>query len=81
MNFAAASVRSELDAALLAAHARDDRRALARLYAQAGDAAEATGEIDACCFYLTHAYVFALQTGDASAAGLHARLKAYGREE
>jgi len=58
-----------------------DQPRLAALYARAGDAAEAAGEIDAACFYLTHAYVFALAAGAPEAAALHARLLAYGREE
>jgi hypothetical protein len=70
-----------LDAALIAAHSAGDQAALVRLYAQAGDAAEAAGEIDAACFYLTHAYVFALASAAAEADALHARLLARGREE
>ncbi|SDO67731.1 hypothetical protein SAMN05216196_1087 [Lutimaribacter pacificus] len=69
---------SDLDQRLLAAHARDDRQALILLYAEAGDIAP---DIDAACFYLTHAYVFALEAGAPEAAGLHARLRAAGREE
>lgn len=69
---------SDLDQRLLAAHARDDRQALIRLYAEAGDIAP---DIDAACFYLTHAYVFALEAGAPEAADLHARLRAAGREE
>jgi hypothetical protein len=68
---------SGLDAALLAAHAAGDRAALIRLYAQAADAA---GDAEAEGFYLTHAYVFALESGAPEAAALHARLKAEGRE-
>jgi hypothetical protein len=70
-----------LDAQLLAAHAAGDERALAPLYARAADAAEAAGEVDAACFFLTHAYVFALATGAPEAGALHARLLAHGREE
>lgn len=70
-----------LDAALLAAHAAGDEAALARLYARAGDLAEAAGETDAACFFLTQAYVFALATGAAGSEALHARLAAHGREE
>ena len=62
---------------LLAAHDRDDRRALVGLYTQAADTAN---DLDAACFFLTHAYVFALEQGDIRAASLHARLKAEGRE-
>jgi hypothetical protein len=66
---------------LLAAHAAGDQRALVRLYARAGDLAEAAGEIDAACFFLTHAYVFALATGAPEADALRTRLLAHGREE
>jgi len=61
---------------LLAAHARDDRAALITLYTQAADAA---GDSDAMCFFLTHAYIFALELGDPAADGLHDRLRAHGR--
>ncbi|MEL6798821.1 MAG: hypothetical protein AAFO80_02990 [Pseudomonadota bacterium] len=74
-------MRDDLDAQLLAAHAADDRGALVRLYAEAGDAAEVAGDRDRAAFYLTHAYVFALEAGDARAEGLHVRLKGWGREE
>jgi hypothetical protein len=70
-----------LDAGLLAAHAAGDESALVRLCACAADAAEARGEPDAACFFLTQAYVFALSAGSSQAGGLHARLLAYGREE
>ena len=70
-----------LHAALLRAHAAEDESALARLYGCAADAAEAAGEIDAACFFLTQAYVFALSAGAPQADLLHARLLAHGREE
>jgi len=69
---------SDLDARLLAAHATDDRAMLIKLYAEAADTATdetATG------FYLTHAYIFALEAGDPRAPALRARLVAMGREE
>jgi len=66
-----------LDARLLAAHAADDRRALVSLYTEAADHAET---LDAACFFLTHAYVFALETGHPAGPTLHARLVAHGRE-
>lgn len=68
-----------LDARLLAAHARDDRGALIALYAEAADRA-ASHDADASGFYRTHAYVFALEAGDARAARLRAQLAAEGRE-
>ena len=66
-----------LEAAILAAHDADDRRALARLYARAADR---LNDLDAASFFLTHAYVFALEAGAPEAGTLHARLKAHGRE-
>jgi len=65
-----------LDAQLLAAHAQDDKQALVRLYTQAADA---TADVDAACFYLTHAYVFALEIHDPARDALHGRLAAHGR--
>ncbi|MEQ9258911.1 MAG: hypothetical protein RIG84_07410 [Roseovarius sp.] len=71
-------MKEELEARLLAAHEGDDRFALIRLYTQAADIAN---DLDAECFFLTYAYIFALEMGAAEASGLHARLKAYGRED
>jgi hypothetical protein len=69
--------RAALEAALLAAHASGDRRALVGLYAQAADGAPSPA---AAAFYLTQAYVLALDTAHPEAPRLHARLKAEGRE-
>ena len=68
-----------LDAALLAAHGDDDRPRLVALYARAGDLAEAEGQIDRACFYLTHAWIFALEQGLDASAALQSRLAARGR--
>lgn len=68
---------SDLNAQMLAAHAKADRGALISLYAEAADGA---ADVDAACFYLTHAYVFALEAGDARADGLRAQLIRHGRE-
>jgi len=65
--------------ALREAHAANDLPTLARLYADVADAAEADGEIDSACFFLTHAWVFALQAGLAEAERLRERLAAHGR--
>ena len=66
---------SDLDARLLAAHAAGDGRALAALYAEAAEtAAEA-----AAGFFLTQAWIFALEAGDPLAGALRARLAAMGR--
>lgn len=68
---------TDLDARLLDAHHRDDRPALVTLYREAADAAEDT---NAEGFYLTHAYIFALELGHPEKDVLHHRLKATGRE-
>ena len=68
---------SDLDARLLAAHAAGDLGALVGLYAEAAEAADT---VDAACFYLTHAYIFALDTGDPRVGALKARLVAAGRD-
>ena len=70
-----------LEARLLAAHETSDTAALMRLYTQAVDLAEAEGRLDAACFYLTHAYVFALDIGATQASQLHQKLVTHGREE
>jgi hypothetical protein len=73
---AADPARAALDAALLAAHAKGDRATLIGLYAEAAEAARGT----AAAFYLTHAFVFALEAGDARAPVLKARLVAIGAD-
>ena len=50
-------------------HGLDDLAA-ENLLAYLKDQAEATGDIDACCFYLTQAYVFALACGAPEARGV-----------
>ncbi|MEM6897888.1 MAG: hypothetical protein AAF576_10910, partial [Pseudomonadota bacterium] len=64
-----------LHAALLAAHGARDNDRIVTLYTQAADDA---GDVDAEMFFLTHAYVFALEAGHAEAPVLRARLKAQG---
>jgi hypothetical protein len=61
-----------LDAQMIAAH-----EALVRLYSQAADEAN---DVDASCFYLTHAYIFALDSGAPETDTLHGRLVAQGRD-
>lgn len=70
---------STLDEALLAAHVAGDNETLVRLYRQAGEAALAEDEVQGC-FYLTHAYVFALEAGMIEAEELRVILAARGRE-
>lgn len=71
--------RDDLEAALLEAHAKDDKTALVELYTLAADLSEAHQEVNAACFYLTHAFVFALETGAPEAAVLNQRLAERGR--
>ncbi|OBY28066.1 hypothetical protein [Leisingera sp. JC1] len=71
--------RVDLDRALLKAHEDKDSAELVRLYTLAGDQAEAAGKIDAACFYLTHAFVFALEAGLPEAKVLNRRLADRGR--
>ena len=70
---------SALDDRLLAAHRAGDGRALAALYAEAAEAAEAAADPDAAAFFLTQALVFALEAGGPLAAPLRARLAEMGR--
>lgn len=65
----------------LSAHAAGDLERLVDLYGRLGAARIDAGAIDAGCFYLTQAYVFALEAGDSRAERLHRRLKSHGREE
>ncbi|WP_300029680.1 hypothetical protein [uncultured Roseobacter sp.] len=66
-----------LDARLIAAHERGDKKALVALYTTAADSAETA---DAAAFFLTHAYVFALEAGHPDADDLRRRLVEMGRE-
>ena len=70
---------SDLNEALLAAHVAGDHATLVRLYRTAGEAALDEDEVQGC-FYLTHAYVFALEAGMDEAEALRAMLVARGRE-
>lgn len=72
---------AELDVQLIEAHAKADHISLVELYKGAAEAMDSRGDIDAACFYLTQAYVFALELGHPSAQELHSTLKERGREE
>ncbi len=71
-------MNGDLHARMLDAHARPDPAALIALYTEAADSAN---DLDASCFFLTHAYVFALEAGAPEARQLHRRLLRHGREE
>lgn len=68
---------SDLETCLLAAHAVGDKLACVTLYEEAAASAKTT---EAQGFYLTQAYVYALEANHPSATALHQRLKAMGRE-
>ena len=68
---------NDLHGRLLAAHDRDDKPTLVNLYAEA---AEAAASVDECAFFLTQAYVFALDAGHPDTRALRNRLVAMGRE-
>ena len=69
---------NDLDERLLKAHDANDLDALVTLYTEAADA---TSDPVAVGFYLTQAYIYALDRGNPSAASLRARLITLGREE
>lgn len=71
--------RATLNEALHRAHEAKDQAELVRLYTLAGDQLEPSGEIDAACFYLTHAFVYALEAGAPEADDLNRRLADRGR--
>ncbi len=68
---------TDLQHRLLAAHAAGDPAALIPLYREAAQTAQ---NADAAGFFLTHAYVFALEAGHPDAPGLREDLIAQGRE-
>lgn len=69
-----------LQQALLLAHEQNNCADLIDLYAQAATLLETKGDIDAACFYLTQAYVYAMECGTKlQAQTLHNRLAKYGR--
>ena len=63
---------------LMAAHAANDIGALVALYSEAADA---SADDNSRAFFLTHAYVFALEMAHPKTATLKARLVRMGREE
>ena len=68
-----------LQAALLSAHALDDRAALVELYSEAAKFAEAEQDIGRACFFLTHAWIFALETDHEMRDVLRDKLALHGR--
>ncbi|MBT8414362.1 MAG: hypothetical protein KJO30_08540 [Boseongicola sp.] len=70
---------ASLQDALLSAHATDDRRALVMLYLEAANLSKASQDVEKECFFLTHAWIFALETDHELSDDLRARLERYGR--
>ena len=68
---------SDLNAQLIAAHEMGQTKTLVRLYQEAADTAPDHARE---AFFLTHAYVFALETDHPDTATLRARLVALGAE-
>ncbi|CUK27524.1 hypothetical protein TA5114_03352 [Cognatishimia activa] len=66
-----------LDRELLDAHSSNDLPSLIRLYTYAADQHPSGSEHEA--FYLTHAFVFALEAGAPEAEALNKRLADLGR--
>ena len=73
----------DLDRVLLCEHANGaDPGRLAALYREAGILREADGAIDAACFLYTHAFVYALEAGNAALINsVRSALVRHGREE
>ena len=70
---------SSLHQRMLQAHAGQDLTSLITLYSKAGKRMETRGDTDAACFYLTHAYVYALELDAPELPELQTQLAAYGR--
>ncbi len=73
--------REELNSRILDAWSQGDDPLLAGLYAAAGQLMLDSGLVDEGCFFLTQAYILALENGLGSAPTIHAELVRLGREE
>jgi len=69
----------ELDDQLLQAHKISESSLLANLYTRSANLAEQNNDVDAACFYLTQALIYALDAGLADDEVLVERLSFYGR--
>lgn len=70
---------SMLDTAIINAHESGDRSGIMALYHEAALRFEEDGLVDGAAFFLTQAYVFALEAGDSLATDIAAKLRAMGR--
>ena len=73
-------MNDKLDRQLIAANLAKDNISLIALYQHAAEICEAKGAVDETCFFLTQAYVFALQEGSSQSRQLKEKLVAYARE-
>lgn len=73
------SGEAALHGALIDAHASAEPERLSALYVRAADARERDGDVDAACFFLTQAWVFALQADLPSETAIRERLARHGR--
>ena len=74
------NVKPTLHRRILDAHASGSKSLLVMLYRQAADYYEENGDDDAAGFFLTQAYIFALEQGSDITGELHGRLVELGRE-
>lgn len=70
-----------LNAMVLNAHETGDTKTLVDVYHMLGAQELAENKVDAGCFLLTQAYVYALESGDPRSGEIHQILKDHGREE
>ena len=73
-------MNDKLDQQLITANLANDNIKLVALYQHAADICEAEGVVDKACFFLTQAYVFALQEGSSQSRQIKEKLVAYERE-
>ena len=71
----------ELNENIIAAHKENDRNNLSFLYESLGMSELKKNNIHAGCFFLTNAYIYALEANLNPAKKIHEVLKLYGREE
>ena len=73
-------ISDELNAAVLAAHKDGDSAKLVGLYSLAGNLMVEFGRVEEGCFFLTQAYVYALELGLPAADSIQATLVSLGRD-
>ena len=69
----------ELNSRILLAHKSGDGARLAELYHEAGNQSLESGRHDEGCFFLTQAYVYALENGLEITNKIHAQLVGFDR--